>query len=273
MNFKRVRFQLTVAALLMGFFFLGLSFLFQKFSVEPESGTRLATVTVSTGKVELIRAGLTRRIKVDGRNEVSHLDSVETFEVGVADLVFENGYSVRLFENSLTTLERIIDGGKNFHVVLILKRGEIQVDHLGRKGELLISKNGQSVDAAAYNDSELKKVPVKTNPRDNFFSEESTVGAALSVEEITSTMEINRGNFFRCYTRLVQKKVEIKGEAILAFTIASSGKVTMVEVQTQMEPKFVDGEFNKCLKEAVQRIRFRSFLGPAISTIFPLKFD
>ncbi len=274
MNQSPRRYQFIMVILALGLFFIALSLFVSKPSSGPKSGMRLATLIRQTGKVEISRSGFSQRSKVDSRSDLSNFDSVETFEVGTADLIFENGYHVRIFENSLMTLERVNESD-SYHVVIILKRGDLRIDQVGRAKELFISKNGQPIEASLYNDSDLHHTPTVFNSEEHGANSpgNSNELPSLSEEEISTTMNNNRTSFFKCYTHLVQKNPRTTGEATLTFTVENSGKPTLVNVSSQMNPPLSDDEFVRCLKEVVQRITFKSFSGPAVSTIFPLKFD
>jgi hypothetical protein len=261
--------QLIFGIVVAGIFFLALSYFFSRDEEIGPSGNRLATLVHETGKVEVIRAVYSQRSKVDARAELGNFDSVETFEIGEATLIFESGYHLRLFENSLVTLQRVSDR-ENYHVLLIIKRGDIRIDKLGREGELFIAKNGEQILASKYNDSELKKIPPKPKHEDVDSRQPSP---SLTEDEIASTMSSNRDRFFRCYSRLVQGHPQVKGDVSLAFTIETSGKPNLLEVTTHLTPTVDDSEFKKCLREVIARIEFKPFSGPSVSTVFPLKFD
>jgi hypothetical protein len=266
---KLSRQQLILGIIALGIFFLSLSYFISRDEEKGPSGTRIATVIHETGKVEVIRAGFSQRSKVETRADLSTFDSVETFEIGEANLIFENGYHLRVFENSLLTLERVNDP-ENYHVLLVIKRGDVRVDQLGREGELFISKNGQRILAAKYNDSELKRHPPQSKTEE---TDSTSHAPSLTEEEIANTMNNNKNRFFRCYSRLVQNNPQVKGDVSLAFTIENSGHPNLLEINIHLTPKVSDEDFKKCLKDVITRIEFKPFTGPTVSTVFPLKFD
>ena len=275
---KPNRQYLTAALALLGIFFLTISFFSLKSNSPTTNLIRVATLIHETGKIEVIRAGLTQRSKVETRTDLNNFDSVETFEIGEATLIFENGFHVRVFENSLLTLEKVNDP-ENEHVVVVIKRGDIRIDKKGRANELVIAKGGERVDALAYDDSPTHQraaAAAETNPalrEDEHVASNASTNPSLTDEEISGTMNNHRSSFLKCYAHLAQKNPHIKGESTLTFTIENSGKPTMLSIASQLSPKVPDDEFNRCLKEVVQRITFKPFSGPQVSTIFPLKFD
>jgi hypothetical protein len=94
--------------------------------------------------------------------------------------------------------------------------------------------------------------------------------ACENTEGNSSILNNHRNYFFKCYTQLLQKQTEAKGEVFLNFTIENSGKISSCEVNSQ---QMKDESFHRCLKEVMMRIEFMPFKGPAISTLFPLKFE
>lgn len=263
--------QLIFLILGLGIFFIVLAIFYGKNESGPETELKIATLIRQSGKVELIRAGLSQRTKVENRNELNNFDSVETFEIGEAELIFENGYHLKLYENSFATLERVNESD-SYHVVVILKRGDLMVEQKGRENELYISKNGQQIDAALFNDSELHKISRPTSAEERLVVTPPQA-MSLTEDEISTTMLNHKSSFFKCYARLVQKSPHITGEANLTFSIENSGRPTAINIDARMNPPTKDEDFQKCLKEVVLRLDFRPFAGPAVSTIFPLKFE
>jgi hypothetical protein len=262
--------HLVLGFLTLGLIFVGLSIYFSFFTeVEKPREIRLARVERENGKASVLRSGYTLKENVDRRLNLYNLDSVETLETGEAILALESAYRVRLFNNTFVTLERV-DDSDGFHVVLILKRGEIRIENFGREGELFIAKNGDRVSASDYNSSPLAQAPVEPPSPNEAFSNPLPENQSLSEDEISTVMNNHRTGFFKCYTQLLQKEPSAKGQVTLSFTIENNGKLSVAEVTASQLP---NEDFKKCLLEVLRRIDFRAFQGPAISTLFPLKFE
>ncbi len=262
--------QLVFGFLFLGLILVGISIYFSFLSPRtPDKEIRLARVDRETGKVFVLRSGYTQKENVEKRESLFNLDSIETLETGEALLSFESAYRVRLFNNAMVTLERI-DDQEGFHVILILKRGEIRIENFGREGELFIAKNGDRVSATDYNSSPLSQAPVDPPQPNEAFSNPAPSDQGLSEEEIGTVMSNHRTSFFKCYTQLLQKEPTAKGNVSLSFTIENNGKLSVAEVTAS---ELSNEDFKKCLLEVLRRIEFRSFTGPAISTLFPLKFE
>ncbi len=262
--------QLVIGFLLLGLVLVGLSTYFSYFA--PKSNPTeilLARVERETGKAFIYRSGYTQRENVDRRTDLFNLDSVETQETGEAIIAFESNHKLRLSPNTLVTLERS-DDPQNLAVTAIIKRGEVHVDNVGREGELFVTKNGQRIAAADYNNSALASAAVEKPVPNEAFSSPVPENQGLSEEEINNVMNNNRASFFKCYTQLLQKEPSAKGNVSLSFTIENNGKLSVAEVTAS---QLQNVEFKKCLLEVLRRIEFRSFQGPQISTLFPLKFE
>ncbi len=262
--------QLVIGFLLLGLVLIGLSTYFSYFAPKDiPTELRLARVDRESGKASVYRNGYTQRENIDRKIDLYNLDSVETQETGEAILSFESTHKVRLSPNTLVTLEKS-DDTQNPHVTLIVKRGDVHIDAEGREGELFIAKNGQRISASEYNNSQLSQSPVQPPQPNEAFSNPIPENQGLSEDEINTVMNNNRSQFFKCYTQLLQTEPTAKGNVSLSFTIENNGKLSVAEV-TASELK--DETFKKCLLEVLRRIEFRSFQGPQISTLFPLKFE
>ncbi len=262
--------QLVYGFLLLGLLLVAFS-LYSTWSgpKPPIKDVRLAKVERQTGQTFVLHSGYTQKEIVQKKADLSHLDSVETMETGEALIGFESAFRVRLFNNTFVTLEKIEDQ-RGYHVVLILKRGEIKIENFGRDGELFIAKNGERISAVDYNGSNLSQStlePVPTNLAANIPTN-STQG--LTEEEINRVITNHRTSFFKCYTQLLQKEPTSKGDVALSFTIENNGKLSVADINaTQLK----NSDFKKCLLEVLRRVEFRPFQGPAVSALFPLKFE
>ena len=61
-----------------------------------------------------------------------------------------------------------------------------------------------------------------------------------------------------------------KGSIMINFEVEPKGKIQNIDIQSY---QVSDETFNKCLTEVLKRIQFRTFDGPAISAVFPLRFE
>lgn len=245
---------------------MGLSLFFSK-STSPSDlnqTVKVGTIYHETGTLEVIKEGLKQRTKIESKSDIHNFDSIETSEIGEANLTLENGYRLRIFGNSFITVEQINEVD-NLRLLLTLKRGDLRVDQVGRDKELIISKNGTQTEAEKYNDSELQKTPTKASKE----TSTNTESAALSESEIATTMTNHKNSFYKCYSKLLQKQNSAKGDVALTFLIENSGQISDLNIQTS----FTDEEFKRCLRDVVGRIQFKPYKGVQISTYFPLKFD
>lgn len=227
-----------------------------------------------TGQVFRIKQGSIEKLKIDKRTEIQDQDTLETDDIGETIIAFPSGFQIRVFNNSLLTLEKL-DDEKGFYVVVILKRGELRIEQFGEEGRLYISKNGDRVSATDYNESLLARAqttPDQTN--DQILSSSSKLSqelnAGLSQQEIAQAVQKYRTSFFKCYTQLLQKEATAKGQVNLSFTIQPEGKLTQPQI---VYSEIKNSDFKKCLLDVTGRIEFRQFQGNAISTLFPLKFE
>ncbi len=262
--------QLVIGFLLLGLVLVGLSTYFSYFAPKnTPTEIILAHVDRESGKAFVYRSGYTQRESIDRKTNLYNLDSVETQDTGEAVLSFESAHKVRLSSNTTVTLERV-DDAQGFHVVLILKRGDVHVEGSGREGELFIAKNGERVSASDYNSSSLAQTAVKPPQPNEAFSNPVPENQGLTEDEINTVMNTHRASFFKCYTQLLQTEPTAKGNVSLSFTIENNGKLSVAEVTAS---QLQNENFKKCLLEVLRRIEFRTFQGPQISTLFPLKFE
>lgn len=261
--------QLVIAFCAIGVLLLSAGlFLVKRGQTSAVGEFRLARVERETGDVFTIRTGYAQREKVIARSPLYNLDSVETADTGDALITFESAFRVRVMENSLVTLEKV-DDQESYHVVLIVKRGEIKVENFGRDGELVIGKNGERVNAADYNGSQLSLAPAIPPQSLDSFSE-PIKEQGLSGDEISATLAQNKTQFFKCYTQVLQKTPTAKGSVSMSFTVENSGKLSLAEITAS---EIQDDQFKNCLKEVLKRIEFKAFNGAPIATIVPMHFE
>ena len=148
-----------------GTLLLGLSYYISKkpISSVEDKNLRIGFVIRDSGKAEIVRNGFTVRKKIESRSlTLNQLDSVETADVGSAIVSLESADKIKILDNSFVTFERVEDA-QDFHIDVIIKRGDIRVLNFGRDGELFIAKNGERLSANEYNNSSLSKT-VATSP-------------------------------------------------------------------------------------------------------------
>ena len=212
---------------------------------------------------------MTKKELLNRKSQVFKLDSVETPPDGDATLEFDSAYRIRVQENSLVTLDEEKD-----RVVLIIKRGEVQVENFGREGGVFISREGTRWEATDY-ENVFKKQTLPDSLPEVAASEStagltSPIGNGLSAEYIQDILKTARGSFFKCYTQALQRTPGIVGQASLSFTIESTGKISNAEISYC---SINDADFKRCLIDAIRRVEFTSFDGDPITTAFPIKFE
>lgn len=230
----------------------------------------LARLELNLGKVFVLRNNMTLKETLTRKATLFALDSVETGVDGDATMEFDSAYLIRIPENSLITVDE-----ENDRIVLIIKRGDLQVENYGREGSVYISRDGVRWTATDYEMNFKKQSEAQTLPE--LAPEETAmtpppgkVADGLTSEYIQDTLKTYRGSFFKCYTQLLQRTPGVVGQASISFTIERTGKVTQAEIASS---SLSDAQFKKCLLEAVRRVEFKTFGGDPITTIFPLRFE
>ncbi|MNL04715.1 hypothetical protein D3C87_1252900 [compost metagenome] len=233
----------------------------------------IARAQLNLGKAFILRKNLTRKEILTRKTSIFPQDSVETGPDGDATLEFDSGDRLHLQEDTLVTVDN-----ENDRLVVIIKRGDIQVEAEGREGFVFISREGQRWSPADYESKYRKQQATSENlpegapaaAPESIGPGTSAPGTGLSQEFIQDVLRTHRPAFFRCYTQLLQKTPGIVGQVSVSFTIERTGKVTAAELASST---FNDAPFKKCIIEAIRRVEFKSFNGEPISTVFPLKFE
>ena len=232
----------------------------------------LARAVLNLGKVSIFRHSMTTKESLTKQSMVFNLDSIETGADGDADLFFDAGDRLHVQENSLITFDE-----ENGRTTLIIKRGDVQVTNSTNVGNVFVSREGVRWALSEY-EEQKKKIALEDSLPETALGEEALVPQpsvpgrqqGLSTENIQDTLKLYRGNFFKCYTQLLQRTPGVSGQSSLAFTIERSGKVISADVASS---SLQDPQFKRCLIEAIRRVEFKSFAGEPISTVFPLKFE
>lgn len=253
-----------------GLLFLGLS-LYMSTHLETQApGVRvLARASFNSGEVFQLPRGMNEKKPFVKGVSLYYLDSLETGPNGDATLEFDSGFRIRVLDNVLLTLDQ--DGEKT---VVILKRGDVQVEKFGSENSVLISKAGQIYTANDY------EVNVRRENGQNSFPElapemsetKNAVksGESLSSDYIQDTVKRQVPAFDKCYKQLLQRTPGISGQVIMSFTIEKSGKIVNAEASTS---NIADADFKRCLSEAIRRVEFKSFRGDPIVSTFPMTFE
>ena len=118
---------------------------------------------------------------------------------------------------------------------------------------------------ATPTDGRPKTLPAKIAGSDSGGLLRST----LTNDDIRTQVRSQAGSFQKCYVTMVNRMSESgrsagalpKGETIVGFKILPTGKV---EEHHVIRSPFKDATFDRCIAEAVGRLRFRQFQGAAI---------
>lgn len=261
---------LIPSLIVVGIFSVALSLFIATQTEKQKPGARpLARLQLNLGKVFVLRKNLTQKETLTRKATLFALDSVETGVDGDATMEFDSAYRIRIQENSLVTLDE-----ENDRIVLIIKRGDVQVENFGREGSVFISKDGVRWSATDYEMNYKKQAPTESlpdlAPTETAPQAPTSTAEGLTSEFIQDTLKTHRSSFFKCYTQLLQKTPGVVGQASISFTIERTGKVFQAEIASS---SINDASFKKCLLDAIRRVEFRPFGGDPISTVFPLRFE
>lgn len=263
---------LIPSLIIVGILSIALSLFIASQTEKQKPGSQpLARIELNLGKVFILRKNMTHKETLSTRATLFALDSVETSADGDATMEFDSAYRIRVQENSLVTLDE-----ENERIVLIIKRGDVQVENYGREGTVFVSRDGVRWNATEYEMNYKKQAPAETLPElapaETGTSPTTTtnIASGLTSEYIQDTLKTHRGSFFKCYTQLLQKTPGVVGQATISFTIERTGRISQADIASS---SITDTAFKKCLLGAIRRVEFQSFTGDPISTIFPLRFE
>lgn len=256
-----------ITLFIVGFSCLLLSLWFYKNPTPTKNNSNIAMVEPLSGEVIVLRKSFTSK---DSIRELTQLYPLDNVDVGIdseAILDFPTGHRLTLNENTSITVNK-----ENETYIVILRRGNYQIESEGPKNKVLISKNGVRWDVVDYlnlnNKESLPQINEVASPAANTSS--SVMPSSPTPEYIASIMTGYRDSFQRCYSQILLKNSSARGDSSLSFTILRNGKTS--------EPKIIsssisDPAFKKCLIDVVARAHFKSFQGEPITTVFPLKFE
>ncbi len=229
----------------------------------------LARIVYNSGEVYVLHKNMTEKETLQKSTSLYFLDTVETGPNGDATFEMEGGYRLRVLDNALITLDQ--EGEK---AILILKRGDVQIEALGRDNSVLISKNGLRMTLGEY-ESQLRKENAAAGfPEMAPLVAESppppSAGDSLSSDYIQDTLKRQIPAFDKCFKQLLQRTPGVVGQVVMTFTIERSGKIASADATTST---IDNAEFKHCLSEALRRVEFKSFRGDPITSTFPLGFE
>lgn len=261
--------RVLVATLLgAGLILISLSVYFSIFSKRQLTNSIvLARVERELGKSYIYSSGFSKRELINETKDLINLDSVETLETGEVRILFENGYVLNLESNTLVSVEKNSDSNET---VVILSRGELRIEKIGRDPQFFISRNGQKILAKDYSLQKLEDLQTNSIKPAEIQHPETGNKTQLAEEEIHTLLNGQRSSFFKCYAQLLQTTPDAKGMLTLNFVIEPSGHIQQPAVDSK---DLTDKNFQKCLIETLKRLEFRSFAGPSVSTLFPMKFE
>jgi len=255
---------------ILGILFMGLSWYMSNRLERESSGLKpLARVLYNSGEVYLLHKNMTEKEPLTSSATLYYLDTLETGPNGDATFETDSGYRLRVLDNALVTWDQ--EGEK---AILLLKRGDVQVESFGSNDALWIAKNGQRYTPGDY------EVNVRRQLGQGPFPDIAPVvnasptlppsGETLNSDYIQDTLKRQIPAFDKCYKQLLQRSPGVVGQVIMSFTIERSGKITSAEA---MNSTITNPDFKRCLVEALLRIEFKSFNGDPITSTFPIGFE
>lgn len=188
-------------------------------------------------------------------------DILRTNENSDALIQWANEGQFRVSEKS----EVLIDTLENGQPLVVVRSGEIVVEKFGRAPSYWIRKEGQllsAVDFALADRKNLNKLKEPLPEKDS--------RAQITQFEIESVLNAKKTDFFKCYGQALQKNATARGQVLISFTIERQGQTTQIEIS---KSEITDQAFNSCVMEVVARTQFKSFSGPAVTTVFPMRFE
>ncbi len=249
---------------------MGLSWFMSSRLENRSSGLKtLGRIVYNSGEVFVLHKNMTEKETLKKSASLYYLDTVETGPNGDATFEMADGYRLRVLDNALITLDQ-----EDEKAILILKRGDVQVEAVGRDNMVLVSKNGQRMSLSEYQ-SQLRKENAQAGfPEMAPIVTENTPSPAasdsLSSDYIQDTLKRQIPAFDKCYKQLLQRTPGVVGQVVMTFTIERGGKIVSAEATTST---IANPEFKRCLSEAIRRVEFKSFRGDPITSTFPLAFE
>lgn len=221
----------------------------------------LAQVIEKTGSAVLFPADSAAEYELKNKTTLNPKDTLRTADDSEVLLQFQNGGQLRVTSNSEVLLDQINES----QVVALVKSGDVLIEKLGQGSNYWIRKEGQLLSATDYAlvDKNTHSVAGKKNAS-------AEIEEQISQIEIESILSAKKTDFFKCFGQLIQRNPQATGQVLLSFTIERNGNTNKIEVS---KTDINDASFKSCLVEVVARTQFRSFSGPPIATVFPLRFE
>lgn len=119
-----------------------------------------------------------------------------------------------------------------------------------------------------------KKIPAEARKK-----QMGLLGSTLTNDDIRTQVRSQAGSFQKCYVTMVNRMSEAgakatalpRGEITVSFKILSTGKT---EASRVLKSPFKDPTFERCVAQALERLRFRPFQGPTIPIAeFPIVLE
>lgn len=257
-----------IALIFAGLVLIGGSLFFLNKPATPNIDTSLAIIEPLFGKAEILRKSLSSKESIVGPSQLYSLDSVEIDGESEALLIFKNGYRLSMASNTSFTINK-----EDANTIIVLRRGKIDIETEGNGDDILISKNGVRWTLKEYSkfagQSSFNLSSDSTPEKDSEGIQPQTSNSPTP-EYVASVLTGYRDAFQRCYAQLILRNPEARGDCALSFTLLKNGKTD--EIKT-VSCSMNDTAFDKCLHEILKRAQFRSFQGPSVKTVFPLKFE
>jgi hypothetical protein len=268
-----------ILAVLLGLIGLG-SFLYAVLGDFSTSGPnaegliRLGVVKSKAGKNQILRSGGSRVESVEPGKVIHDKDSVESLELGEVSIELENGFRVLLEPNSMAYFERSFEYPSP-EIVIIIKKGELNVEGVGRPKSLKISYQGNYY----WGEDFKSPIHIRNSKSETSIDNNDSISIAkvtglkgqLSDDEIAQVLQRKRPDFVRCYGQLLQKDPSAKGSSILNIKIEPHGRVKDVEI---LGEDLKDSVFRKCMADSVSRLEFKGLQSSTdVNVTLPIKFE
>lgn len=226
------------------------------------SKKNLATIVEIKGSVKVQNSEMPASADVINVNyKLESRDILRTGTESEALVEFSNGGQLRVVEKSEVLVDKLDNGAP----IAIIRTGEIFIEKFGKAPSFWVRSEGQIYSAVDYALFDKKKSSRLREPIPDQQDVEQ-----ISQMEIETLLNSKKNDFFKCFGRLIQKNPQATGLVLISFTIENQGNTTKIEIN---KSDIADTNFKSCLIEVVARIRFRSFKGSPIATVFPLKFE
>jgi hypothetical protein len=261
---------LTFTLLLLGALLLGVAWWLMQVNKSPaQFGEKIGWVRNELGEVFVVRGNGQIRESVSTSTFILPWDSIETASQSEAELDFSHGEKIKLAPESLIIIEKwkkdIPQNAEGF--LINLKKGSFKVMTAPKDSLFQVIANGTTSALSEFENFDLAKQASTPQPMTGNLAETQTL---LSDKEIESALGSQSASYRKCFHQLLQREPGARGNANISLIIDNSGKVTRPQVQSN---DFKDTQFLSCLKEVTLRMKFRSFSGPVITTVFPISFE